>query len=48
MKDYFEYEMGRRDCEVGNPVKAGMADKYYQGYSEQMAKQQLELGVGDE
>ena len=40
MKDYFQYEMGKRDCIEGNPVKLGMGDKYYEGYSDQYAKEQ--------
>ena len=46
MKDYFEYEIGKRDREVGNPVKNGMSDKYYQGYSEQYAKEQQQSPEG--
>lgn len=46
MKDYFEYEMGKRDCRVGNPDKRGMGDKYYQGYSEQHALEQQQSQGG--
>jgi hypothetical protein len=46
VKDYFKYEMGRRDCELGNPAKQGMGDKYYQGFSEQHAKEQQQSQGG--
>jgi len=46
VKDYFEYEMGKRDCDVGNPVKDGMSDKYYQGYGDQFCKEQQQSQGG--
>lgn len=35
-----DYQQGVSDCESNQPIKNGMSDQYYSGYSDQYAKEQ--------